>query len=182
MACDEVGDDGHEVLLEFGLGSFTFRRSHFCVKNHEAAPTGTEDGLDEFESDPADPVSMCDHNRLDSSADGALQKGDKTFPVGVDPRRDIFNDFVVWVLGDEELTLPDEVFFLFLGGDAAVDDIGPALGDLRFGGAVATLGSIIISGWDLEEPFDVREAIEALATESGVADFELLLDFFGCDI
>ena len=94
MTCDKVGDDGHEVFLEFGGVALGVLRSHLCVKSHEAAPTHSQDGFDELESDPAQPVSMCDRNLLDASFDRALQKGDETPSMEVDAGRNIFNDFV----------------------------------------------------------------------------------------
>ena len=169
MAGNKGADGGHEVFLELGGVTLAILRSHLCVENHEETTTCSEDCLDELESDPAESVAMRDNNFLDTSADSALQKGDEPAAVEVDTRRDIFNDMVIWVLDNKQLSLALDVFLLFLGEHPAVDDFGPGrllsgCGD--GGGGSLCLKNISSRNWEgeVEHALDVRETVDPLAT------------------
>ena len=125
MAGNKAADNEHEVFLELGGVALAILRSHLCVDNHEETPTCSEDCLDDLESDPAESVAMRAHNFLDTSADSMLQKGDEPAAVEVDAGCDIFNDMVIWVLDNKQLSLALDVFLLFLGEHPVVDDFDP---------------------------------------------------------
>lgn len=66
VACNKVGDDGEQVLLELpgtGVGSGVV-----AIVNHdELAFASAEDVLDELDRNAGEAVSMEDHNLADAS-------------------------------------------------------------------------------------------------------------------
>jgi len=81
-----------------------------------------EDPFQEFQSESAKPVSICDDNLLDSAAADAFQKGQQSGSLPVEAGGDIFDDLVVRVRLLEILDLSLEVRFLVLRRDSGVDD------------------------------------------------------------
>jgi hypothetical protein len=83
--------------------------------------------LHELQSEAAKPVSIGDDNFSDSARVASFQNGTQSGSLPVEPRADVADDLVVRVRFLEVGDLAVEVRFLVLGGDAAVDDVGPRL-------------------------------------------------------
>lgn len=78
------------------------------------APTLLEDGLDEFEGEPAQPVPVSNGNFVDISLEHSLHQGFKPFALPVNSACDIADDVPVGVDVFEVLDLAVEVFFLLV--------------------------------------------------------------------
>ena len=118
---DEDGDDGEEIVAEFGVGVVNL----VClIANHDFATTALENVLDEFEGDTTEPVTMGDHNLTDISFERSVQNSEKTGALPVDATRDARDDFVLRVRFLEQLDLAPEVVPLRGTRDPRVDDAG----------------------------------------------------------
>ena len=109
--------DGENVVGEFlvcGLSSICF------IDDHEFDMICLEDPFQKFKCEPAEPVSVGNHNFVDSSAHSAFQNGLKTFSFPINPRANVCNHEVIRIVVFEKIFLSVEVVHLFSGRDTSV--------------------------------------------------------------
>ena len=99
-----------------------FGRLFDVVENHEFSTVFFDNPSDEFVPKSAKAVFVGNHNLLDISFDCRFQYGSKTFPFEIEPRTNVFDDFVLWVFGSHEFDLAVKVIPLLGTGYSAVTD------------------------------------------------------------
>ena len=112
--CRERGDDGDEVVGEFGLR----RVLGLGLQHFEGRPVGGEHLPQEVHSEAGEAVLMHHDDPGDTPLLNGAQKREEPFPVELQPRAEIAEQFRVGVGLFELLDLTFEVVLLRERGDA----------------------------------------------------------------
>jgi hypothetical protein len=104
--------------------------------NHDARACLSKDVFHELVGEPAQSVSVTDHNDFDASLEYSVQKGRKAFALPVESRSGIADELVAWVGIPEVLLLSLEVPGLVGRGDPSIADPGSPSFLLRVGVSV----------------------------------------------
>lgn len=157
---DEEIDDREEILGELvPVGTCT---AVCAVVNHETHSMALEDGLEKVEGKAAEPVSVGNHNLVDSSLEDEFQKRLQAPSLEVEPRANVGEDLVPWVGLAEVFDLALEVRLLMGRADAGVDDLGLFVLGLTLPAAVS------------KEEGDIGLVVQPLPSgELGEADFAI---------
>ncbi len=101
---------------------FLFGRLLDVVENHEFSAVALDKPSDEFVPKSAKAVFVGNHNLLDISFDCRFQYGSKTFSFEIEPRTNVFDDFVFWVFSSHEFDLAVKIVSLLGTGYSTVAD------------------------------------------------------------
>jgi hypothetical protein len=128
------------------------------VENHEFCIVALEQPLQELHADASEPVSVGNHNFLDSACTDGVQNGEKPGALPVETAPDVGDDLV-----SEVSALSLKIDALVRGADTSV--------------AEETLRFRFRDGDDAQETLDIGPVIEAFAAP-GVGAHGLYLDLF----
>lgn len=148
VACHKYRGDCEEVGRKILDGVV---RALTLAVNHEFAVFETKEETDEVDSDPRKAVLVHDDNFSDSTL---FQQAAEPFALEVDPRADVFDDFVRRIRLMELFDLAFEVAFLLGGADPGVDE------SLVGGGCIAW--SIVVVRPATKLSLDVLDVVDTL--------------------
>jgi hypothetical protein len=120
--CHKDGDDGKDVVGEFGAVIVGGGGVLIVAENQEFAASLLKEPFEEFLGEAAEAVSVENHKFLDRAGEDAFQKGEQTLAAEVDTGTDIGDNLDAGATRFEEVDLALEVGFLVVGGDAGIGD------------------------------------------------------------